>query len=126
MELDKLVNDIFNAILKYNKRDDRDAVPHSDLFLKDMTSQFGVNEGFLNDVITLLRDSHKIFVFEITKEDKNRNVNRVQGFVDADITTVRRLKLLFQDLLVTLYEDEYGRKMMAHQAIAELFPELPV
>ncbi len=124
MEPGKIISDVFTAILKANKKENRDAIPHSDTFAKNMTAEFGIDETTLRDIIILLRDAHKIFVFEIAKEDRDRNAKKIEGYVDADITTVRRLKLLFQDFLVTLYEEECGRKTMAHQAITELFPRI--
>jgi len=124
MDLHTLIDDIFNAIVKGNMKDNRDAIPHSDTFSKEITTRTGIDDLMFENLIILLRDAHKIFVFEISKEDKDRNIDHVQGYVDADMTTIRRLKLVFQDLLVGLYEEEYGKKTMAGQAIAELFPRI--
>lgn len=124
MDLHSVIIEIFNAIVKGNMKENRDAIPHSDIFSKEITTRIGIDDLMFENIIILLRDAHKIFVFEISKEDKNRNVTHVQGYVDADMTTIRRLKLVFQDLLVGLYEEEYGRKTMAGQAIAELFPKI--
>ena len=54
---------------------------------------------------------------EIAKEDKAHDIERIEGYVDADFTTVRRLKDFFQRALVAQYEEQFYKKMMVHQII---------
>ena len=122
----EIIDDVFNRIIKINMSENRDAIPHSDSFFKQYISSSGVTEDVLEQIITILRESHKILVFSILREDKTRNIKPIYGYVDADPTTIRRLKNFFHSMLTEMYEEEYGRGLMAHQIIQELFPKINI
>ncbi|PKL39087.1 MAG: hypothetical protein CVV44_09480 [Spirochaetae bacterium HGW-Spirochaetae-1] len=120
------IDDVFNNILRINRKENRDAIPHSDVFFKEYTAATGIEPDLLVQIIAILRESHKILSFEILKEDKQRNVKKIEAYLDADLTTIRRLKHFFQDLLVEFYQEEYGKPLMVHQIIQELFPKIHI
>ncbi len=122
--LRSMIEDVFKAVVKANLREDREAIPHSDAFFKHYTASTGIDQDSLSQIISILKESHKILAFEIQKEDRNKNMPKIEGYVDADVTTVRKLLVFFQTLLVDLYEEESGRRQMPHLVIKELFPRI--
>jgi hypothetical protein len=122
--LRKYIDDIFKGIISVNMSDTRDSIPHSDEFIRQQEALLGLTADVIQQIIVILRESHKILSFEIQKEDKQRNIRRIEGYVDADITTVRRLRSFFHGLLIDMYEKDYSKSLLAHQIIQELFPKI--
>jgi len=89
-----------------------------------MESLYGLTKSELDIIISILRESHKILVMEISREDKNRKLEKVLGYVDADLVTLQKLKDVFHRALSDDYEKENGKKKTAHQIIRELIPRL--
>lgn len=118
------VDRVFRSILTRNAMYNLNSIPHSDVFYKDMESLYGLTKSELDIIISILKESHKILVMEISREDKNRNLERVLGYVDADLVTLQKLKDIFHRALADDYEKENGRKKTAHQIIRELIPRL--
>ncbi|PKL39535.1 MAG: hypothetical protein CVV44_04745 [Spirochaetae bacterium HGW-Spirochaetae-1] len=122
--LKKTIHEVFKSILAQNALDNRDAIPHSNDFQKKMESTYGISEQALKEILYILKEAHKIFIIGIVKEDSDRSVERIDGYIDADLSTVRRLKNAFQKLLSDLYEEEYNKRVLPHQIIREIFPEI--
>jgi len=122
--LSENVEIIFKAILAQNSLNTREAVPHSDEFTRKMESTHGFPPGFTDKCVRLLKDAHKIFIIEIVQEDDDREVEKIEAYIDADMSTVRRLKNIYQKLLQDIYEEENHQRLMAHQIIRELFPKM--
>lgn len=118
------VDRVFRSILAQNALYNLNSIPHSDVFYKDMESLYGLTKSELDIIISILKESHKILVMEISREDKNRNLERVLGYVDADLVTLHKLKDVFHRALSDDYEKENGQKKTAHQIIRELIPRL--
>ncbi len=118
------IETIFKAIISQNAQNSRDAIPHSDEFRRKMESIHGFTADFIEECILLLKDAHKIFIIEIVQEDESHDVKRIQGYIDADLSTIRRLKNIYQKLLQDIYEEENHQRLMAHQIIRELFPKM--
>jgi hypothetical protein len=118
----KLVEDIFLAISRENTELSVQAIPHSDTFLKQVQSEMGVSPESARLAIKLLADSHKIFVMEIVADDSRHNIDRVEGFIIAELDTVVALKGYFQDILCKIYEKQFHKYLMVHQVIKEVFP----
>ncbi len=118
------VDIIFKAVISQNSLNSREAIPHSDEFKRKIESTHGFSPDFIEECIQLLKDAHKIFIIEIVQEDEARDIKKVEGYIDADLSTVRRLKNIYQKLLQDLYEEEHHQRMMAHQVIRELFPKM--
>jgi hypothetical protein len=122
--IEKAVNDIFKAILAQNSLDNRNAIPHSDDFFSRMRSIHGFSDDFIRETLLLLREAHKIFIMEIVKKDERNNVDRIEGYIDADLSTVRRLRGVFHKLLADLYEEDTGRRLPPHKVIKEMFTKM--
>ncbi len=119
--LEKIIENVFQKIIEYNSKDNSKAIPHSDSFEKEVVALFGLKEYELKRILTILKESHKIFTFEITQEDKNRDIKRIEGYVEADLVTVRRLKSYFQRLLMDEYEQHFNTQLLFHQIAKEVY-----
>lgn len=116
------IEEIYQEINKQNALLGMRAIPHSDDFLKYITSLLGIDTGLARRIIRVLINSHRIFSMEIVAEDSARNIPRVEGYVVADINVVRRLKSYFQSELMLEYEKQYQKRYLFHQIVKEIFP----
>ncbi len=117
------VMDVFRAILSQNALNSVDAVARSDEFVPVLQSRIGLSYDEIARCIRILKDTNRIFVFDVVREDRNRGLKRVEGYVDSDLSTLRRLKSIFHMELTNLYEDEFGKRVPVHQVIRELLPK---
>ncbi len=115
----EMAEKILLRIIDINSKNSPEAIPHSDSFLRDMGALYSLNNTELHDIIALLRESHRIFVIEINKED--HDTPGIDGYVEADLTTIRRLKNYFQKLLMDEYEMKKGKRLHTHQIIHEMY-----
>lgn len=120
----KLAEEIFRAIATANSRSNRDSIPHSDEFILRTVSTLGVDERIMFELLRILRESHRILVMVIVKEDASRKVRRVEGYVDADLKTIHNLRDIHDKLLVDMYEETFKKRSMARQIVHELFPRV--
>ncbi len=119
--LEKVINSVYQKIVEYNSKDNLKAIPHSDAFEKDIVALYGLKEHELKRILTILKESHMIFTFEITQEDKDRDIKRINGYVEADLVTVRRLKSYFQRLLMDEYEQQFNTQLLFHRIAREVY-----
>lgn len=119
--IEQLVIDVFKRIALHNAKVHIDAIPHSDLFAKEIAASFGIETHDVARIIRILHEAHKIFIIEITKEDKENDVKRVEGYVETEMTTIRTLKNFFQTLLMDEYEKQFRRRVMVHQIAKEVY-----
>lgn len=118
------VEKIFRRIVAKNSLLDSNAIPHSDEFYNEVESLFGIPKAEIEIIISILKESHKIFVMEITKEDKLKKTDRILGYIDADYFTVQKLKGVFFNLLEKEYENYARKKKTALQIIQEMIPKI--
>lgn len=118
----KITQEIFEEIRKKNAMNNRDSIPNSDDFIHYLNITIGIEPDFAKKLIKALINAHKIFAIEIASEDKNNEVPRIEGYVEADISTIRRLKLFYQDELIRQYESEHYKRVTYHQLIKEIMP----
>ena len=116
----KIALEIFDEIKKRNGKDSRNAIPHSDDFLHYLNISIGIDQNFAKRLINALVNSHMVFVIEIASEDKNNDLPRIEGYVECNLQTVRRLKLFFQDELIRQYESDHYRRVTYHQLIKRI------
>ncbi len=119
--LDKFTEDIYKKILEYNSKADHNSIPHSDLFVKEINSLLGIDKPDIERIIKLLKESHKIFTFEITKEDLDNDIRKIDGYVECDLQTIRRLKNFFQKALMDEYEKQFSKRMLVHQIVKDIY-----
>jgi hypothetical protein len=117
----KIAEEVFKKIIEYNAKGNHDAIPHSDIFEKEIQSLAGIDKGEFERIIKLLKDAHKIFTFEIIKEDKDNDIIRVDGYVETDLQTIRKLKNYFQKFLMDEYERQYTKRMLVHQIVKDIY-----
>lgn len=118
----KITQEIFEEIRKKNAMNNRDSIPNSDDFIHYLNITIGIEPDFAKKLIKALINAHKIFAIEIASEDKNNEIPRIEGYVESDINTIRRLKLFFQDELIRQYESEHYKRVTYHQLIKEIMP----
>ncbi len=118
------VEKIFRRIVLHNGLNNLNSIPHSDVFLPEMESLFGISRADLEIIISILKESHKIMVMEISKEDKDKKLEKVQGYVDADLMTISKLGNIFHRALEEEYENQSGQKKTALHVIKELIPRM--
>lgn len=119
--LKKSCLDVHAKIIEKNTLLSLESIPHSDVFLKTIESMLGIEAGELRRVITILKESHYILSIEILKEDKKNDIKRVEGYVDASLSTIRELKNFFQKVLMDDYERQFHNRLMVHQIVKEIY-----
>lgn len=118
----KATEEVFKRIVVINNKGGDDSIPHSDTFVRETEAATGIPGHQVKQIINILRESHRILVFEIEQEDKENEVGKVEGYVEADPISVRKLKQYYNTQLETVYEKENGRKLLVNQIIREIFP----
>ncbi|MBN2041444.1 MAG: hypothetical protein JW864_15495 [Spirochaetes bacterium] len=118
----KIALEIFQEIKKRNERVDNDSIPHSDDFVHHLNMAIGIEPAFARQLIKSLIEAHMIFAIEIVGEDRLSNIPKVEGYVECDLKTLRKLKLFFQDELIRLYESEHYKRVTYHQVVKEIMP----
>jgi hypothetical protein len=119
-----LIEKVFKRIVAVNSLFNIDAIPHSDAFIKEMEFLLGLSMSEVDLIITILKESHKIFVMEVSREDKNKKVDKILGYLDADILTIQKLRDVFHRALMEDYEKDTGKRKSPGQIIKELIPQL--
>lgn len=118
----KLLDELVGEVEKRNRELNAHAVVHSDMLVKFVSSSTGMPKDSVRTAIRILLDCHKLLSIEIVAEDEKRRVERVDGYVVADLPVVRNLNTFFQDLLVKAYETQFHKRMGSAQIKKELFP----
>ena len=124
--LEKSILEVFNLIKKENSQNTLEAIPHSDTFAKNIQSLLGISVTDLTLIVNLLKEAHKIFIFEIAKEDRDREIRKIEGFVETDLQTITRLKNYYQTKLMEEYEQKFNKRIMVHQIVKEIFPKIHI
>jgi len=119
-----LVDRVFKRIVAINCFNNLESIPHSDVFFKETEALLGLSVPELELVISILKESHKIFVMEVSREDSNNKVEKIYGYVDADILTIQKLRDIFHRALMEDYEKDTGKRKSPNQIIKELIPQL--
>ena len=122
--LEKLLDEVYNQIRKENAKEDLTAVPHSDDFAKQIQSILGIPPADLKMYVNILKEAHKVFVFEIVKDDPDHEIKRIDGYVDANLQTITRLKNYYQSRLMEEYEKRFKKRVLVHQIVKEIFPNI--
>ncbi len=119
-----IVDKVFKKIVAQNMRQNIESIPHSDTFQNEVLSLYGITKNELEVILSILKESHKILIMEIAKEDPRKNLERISGYVDADLLTIQKLKEVFYNALIVEYEKDYKNKKTVGQIIKELIPKL--
>lgn len=119
--LDTFVEEVFSRIVGHNSKTNNDAIPHSDNFVKEIQSLLGIDQPEIDRITRMLKDAHKIFTFEIVKEDPDNEIKRVDGYVETDLQTIRKLKNYFQKLLMDEYEKQFNKRLLVHQIVKDMY-----
>jgi hypothetical protein len=120
----KLIDGIFKTIVRINLSEAKDAIPDSLTFSRSMLLQHGIEGEILSVIINILNNSHKIFVFEIQRDSSGSKGDKIEGYVDADITTIRKLITTYGKMLVAYYEDRYHKEALPQAIIKELMANM--
>jgi len=119
-----LIERVFKRIVAINCLYNLDSIPHSDLFFKETEAMFGLSYSEIELIISILKESHKIFIMEISRDDNNKKSEKIYGYVDADLLCIHKLRDIFHRALMDDYEKDTGRRKSASQIIKELIPQL--
>ncbi len=120
MTLKGLVEEIYFEIEKRNSKADDNSIPTSRDFFSHLGEKYNLDESKIPDLIGILVNSHKIFNFDIVKEDKSSNIECEYGFVIAEITIVNSLAKKFEKELVRVYFEEFEKHLSPQKIIDEL------
>ncbi len=120
----EIVDRVFKRIVATNCLYNINSIPHSDVFFKETESLLGLSAPEIDLVISILKESHKIFIMEISREDSNHKVEKIFGYVDADLMSIQKLRDVFHRSLMDDYEKETGRRKSSGQIIKEMIPQL--
>ncbi len=119
--LTRHIEEIYNLIKKRNSTNSVNAIPHSDELTKELQASHGLEAHDIRRIITVLKEAHKIFSIEVVKEDKDKDIRRVEGYVITDHQTIKRLKTYFQAVLTEEYERQFYRKLMFQNIMKEVY-----
>lgn len=119
-----LVDRVFKRIVAINCFYNRDSIPHSDVFAKETESLLGLSIPELDLIISILKESHKIFIMEISREDSGKKLPKIYGYVDADILSIQKLREVYHKALMDDYEQSTGKRRSSNQIIKEMIPQL--
>ena len=120
----ELIERVFKRIVAINCYNNLESIPHSDVFIKETEALLGLSVHELELIISILKESHKIFVMEISREDSNNKIEKIFGYVDADLLTIQKLRDIFHRALMDDYEKETGKRKAPGQIIKEMIPQL--
>jgi hypothetical protein len=120
----ELIERVFKRIVAINCYNNLESIPHSDVFFKETEALLGLSVHELELIISILKESHKIFVMEISREDSNNKIEKIFGYVDADLLTIQKLRDIFHRALMDDYEKETGKRKAPGQIIKEMIPQL--
>ncbi|MDY6934256.1 MAG: hypothetical protein SVZ03_08550 [Spirochaetota bacterium] len=120
--INNIIEEVFEEISKANSVEGPNCIPHSDEFINQITANIAITVDLAKMIIGILHNSHKILTFEIVAEDKLRESPPVQGYVEANLDTIKRLKSYFQNELIIQYETEFHKRLSIHQVIKAVFP----
>ncbi len=120
----KIIDDVYNAIAKFNSNEGLDSIPQSDILYKNFMTVLGIDKPLMLHAVDMLKKSHKIFIIEISKEDTERDIEKIDCYVVADLEILRRLRVYFENALLDLYDKQFHKKMGLGQVIKEIFPKL--
>ncbi len=118
------VERVFKRIVATNCLYNLNSIPHSDIFIKETESLLGLSVSEIDLIISILKESHKIFVMEISREDSSNKVEKIYGYVDADLMSIQKMRDIFHKCLMEDYEKETGRRKSSGQIIKEMIPQL--
>jgi len=118
------VDRVFKRIVAINCLYNINSIPHSDVFIKETEALLGLSAVEVELAISILKESHKIFTMEISREDVNNKVEKIFGYVDADLLSIQKLRDIFHRALMDDYEKESGRRKSSGQIIKEKIPQL--
>ena len=118
----KIIDDITQEIIRRNNEQGAQGIPHSDQLIKFMQSSMGIPSESAKLALRLLIESHRVLSIEIVAEDTKHDIDRVEGYIAADLRIIGQLKTYFQDILCQLYEKQFHKHLLIHQVIKELFP----
>ncbi len=117
--IEKYIEDIYQRIKQVNEKIDLDSIPHSDGFAREILGSFGIEKHDAAQIIRILKEAHKIFTIEITKEEKD--IKRVEGYVACDLKVIRSLKNFFQAVLMEEYQKQNRARLLVHQIAKDIY-----
>ncbi|MBN1498948.1 MAG: hypothetical protein JW982_02225 [Spirochaetes bacterium] len=120
----KILEEIRSEIEKKNLAYNGQSVVHSDEFVKYASSSMGISPETVKSGIRMLLEAHMILKIEISAENEYNNIDKVSGYVVADLTIVRNLTEVFREILVKIYAKEHNKQLGAAQIIKEIFPNM--
>ncbi len=118
------VERVFKRIVAINCLYNVNSIPQSDVFFKETEALLGLTVSEIDLIIKMLKESHKIFIMEISREDSASKAEKIFGYVDADFMSVQKLRDVFHRALMDDYEKETGKRKSAGQIIKEMIPQL--
>lgn len=118
------VDRVFKRIVAINCQYNINSIPHSDVFIKETEALLGLSVQEIELIISILKESHKIFTLEISREDVNNKVDKIYGYVDADLLSIQKMRDIYHRALMDDYEKESGRRKSSGQIIKEKIPQL--
>jgi len=120
----ELVERVFKRIVAINCFYNLESIPHSDVFFKETESVLGLSYPELELIISMLKESHKIFIMEIARENNNNKIEKIYGYVDADLLSIQKMADVFHRALMDEYERDSRRRKSSGQIIKEMIPQL--
>lgn len=119
-----IVDRVFKRIVAINCLYNVNSIPHSDAFIKETEALLGLSVPEIELAINMLKEAHKIFIMEISREDKAKKIEKIYGYVDADILSIQKLRDVFHRALMEDYEKDTGKRKTSGQIIKEMIPQL--
>ncbi len=119
-----MISQVFRTIETRNGMLTSQAIIHSDELISQLSAQMGVTKDVIQRIVHILLESHRILHIDIIASDDARGVDKIEGYVVADMSNIRSLKNYYDSQLMILYEKQYHRARGATSIIKELFPQI--
>lgn len=118
---------IYETVNFYNEGErGENRIPESDIIIRDLANTLTISEDRVNDYLHALRDAHYIFIMNIAKEDPDRKILGLDGYVIASKEIISELLTIHDAELHQIYKKEKQRDKSTEGILKEMLPQMNV
>ncbi len=119
-----LLDKLYDSIRKVNFNGDDSIIPLSDQFIRDFVSAEGYSESEVKQALIVLSEVHRLFIITIVRDNPAKNIQKLEGYVVAEIDVVSNLKRLYQKRLTDVYNKENHSNKIYQQIYHDIIGNL--
>lgn len=119
-----LLDKLYDNIRKLNFNGDDSVVTMSDQFIREFVSAEGYSESEVKQALTILSEVHKLFIITIVRDNPAKKIQKLEGYVVAELDVISNLKRLYQKRLTDVYNKENRTNKIYQQIYHEIIGNL--